>query len=83
MATQSYEDWYDNGPGSEAFKRSCMAAPKAEKPRPVDHTKELAYLRWFKQNADFGPADGDVHRNMDDAYESRTGNKVPDNWRTE
>ncbi len=24
---QSYADWYDNGPGSEAFKRSCRTKP--------------------------------------------------------
>lgn len=23
---KSYEDWYDNGPGSEAFTRKCRAS---------------------------------------------------------
>lgn len=38
---------------------------------------ELHYLRWFKQNADFGPADSDVHMFMDQAYERDTGKRVP------
>ena len=24
---RDYDDWYDNGPGSEAFKRSCRGKP--------------------------------------------------------
>lgn len=31
MPYDSYDDWYDNGPGSEAFKRSCNK-PNVEEP---------------------------------------------------
>jgi hypothetical protein len=44
---------------------------------------ELHYLKWFKQNADFGPADSDVHAIMNDQYEERTGRAVPEGWREE
>ena len=44
---------------------------------------EYDYLKWFKQSADFGPADGDVHSGMNDHYERQTGNKVPKDWREE
>ena len=42
---------------------------------------ELEYLRWFKANADFGPADSDVHAILDEEYETETGNKVPKEWK--
>jgi hypothetical protein len=44
---------------------------------------ELDYLRWFKQNADFGPADGDVHAIMDEQYTKETGKPVPTDWAQE
>jgi hypothetical protein len=44
---------------------------------------ELEYLRWFAQNADFGPADGDVHYFMQQKFEKETGKSVPENWRYE
>jgi hypothetical protein len=49
----------------------------------TEQAAELAYLKWFKQNADFGPADTDVHMGMDETYEYETGNRVPKDWRTE
>lgn len=42
---------------------------------------EIDYLYWFRINADFGPADGDVKNIMDEDYEAETGNKVPKGWR--
>lgn len=44
---------------------------------------EFHYLRWFKQNADFGPADSDVHSGMDADYLYQTGKEVPKDWRQE
>lgn len=44
---------------------------------------ELEYLTWFKQNADFGPADDDVHQIMDEQFENKTGKRVPKDWRRE
>lgn len=48
-----------------------------------DHEAEFEYLTWFKQNADFGPADSDVHSGMDADYLYQTGKEVPKNWRQE
>ena len=45
--------------------------------------KEIEYLSWFKQNANFGPADSDIHSLMNTEYEEKTGNKVPKIWRQE
>jgi hypothetical protein len=42
---KDYEDWYDNGPGSEAFKRSLLS-PRTEGPHvpPMDRVlKEETY----------------------------------------
>lgn len=44
---------------------------------------ELEYLRWFKINTDFGPADGDVQMMMDEEYERETGKPVPVGWKYE
>jgi hypothetical protein len=29
---KNYDDWYDNGPGSESFKRSCRTKPLKDFP---------------------------------------------------
>lgn len=44
---------------------------------------ELEYLVWFRQNADFGPAHGDVIYYMDAQFEKDTGNRVPKEWRSD
>lgn len=50
---------------------------------PVDPLEEeYDYLRWFRINADFGPAHGDVIAEMDEAYEA-TGRSVPDCWKND
>jgi hypothetical protein len=48
-----------------------------------DIEAELDYLTWFKQHADFGPADSDVHQIMDMQYEEETGKTVPTDWTQE
>lgn len=40
---------------------------------------ELAYLRWFYGNADFGPAEDDVRAMMQSEYEE-TGASLPDGY---
>lgn len=45
--------------------------------------EEYDYLLWFYQNADFGPADGDVRAIMNQNYETKTGKKVPEGFREE
>ena len=49
----------------------------------ADEARELEYLRWFKQNADFGPSNSDIHKGIDAYYCKETGNDVPKNWRQE
>ena len=41
---------------------------------------ELDYLKWFRCNADFGPADTDVINALNEYYEKETGKKVPKGW---
>ncbi len=49
----------------------------------IPEATELEYLKWFRINADFGPADGDVQSYMDERFEEKTGKRVPKNWRQE
>jgi hypothetical protein len=53
----------------------------------LDHisipVREYLWLKWFAQNADFGPADSDVKMAMQQYYEKNTGNRVPDDWKVE
>jgi hypothetical protein len=44
---------------------------------------ERKYLDWFFQNADFGPADGDVRSIMEEQYERETGKPVPTDYHYE
>jgi hypothetical protein len=48
-----------------------------------DIDAELEYLKWFKRNADFGPADSDVHQIMDEQYYKETGKAIPADWAQE
>jgi hypothetical protein len=41
-----------------------------------DADNELKYLRWFYENADFGPADDDVRSIMNEQY-VREGGIIP------
>jgi len=47
-------------------------------PVPLD---EYLWLKWFAENADFGPADSDVKIEYQEQYEQETGNTVPEDWR--
>ena len=42
--------------------------------------EEYKYLVWFRRNADFGPASGDVVQYMHEDYEAETGCKIPKRW---
>lgn len=44
---------------------------------------EIEYLKWFYQNADFGPADVDVKICLNERFEHDTRKKVPTNYRLE
>ena len=41
---------------------------------------ELEYLRWFRINADFGPADDDVKQSYDQAFMDETKKNLPEGW---
>jgi hypothetical protein len=44
---------------------------------------ELEYLRFFYQEADFGPADGDVRFIINDRWKGFSGKDVPEGYRDE
>lgn len=72
----SFTVQYHNG--GMSFNEAIEKALSRMKDEP---SAELHYLRWFKMNTDFGPADGDVQMLMDEQYEQETGRRVPDGWR--
>lgn len=41
---------------------------------------ELEYLRWFRINADFGPASEDVIYLMNQQFKKETGKELPAGW---
>lgn len=41
---------------------------------------ELEYLKWFRVNADFGPADGDAQDEMSERFMRATGRNLPKGW---
>lgn len=45
-----------------------------------ERATELEYLKWFRLNADFGPADGDVVDAMNREFMEETGKNLPDGW---
>ena len=44
---------------------------------------ELEYLKWFWENADFGPADDDVRMMLNEDFERETGRSLPTGYRPE
>ena len=44
------------------------------------YATELEWLIWFANNADFGPADFDVHMIMENKFEKTKNKRVPKNW---
>jgi hypothetical protein len=45
-----------------------------------ERATELEYLTWFRINADFGPADGDVIEYMNQQFMDETGKNLPEGW---
>lgn len=45
-----------------------------------EQATELEFLQWFYANADFGPADGDVRRILNDQFRRSTGKEIPDGY---
>lgn len=44
---------------------------------------ELEYLRFFYEESDFGPADGDVRAIINDRFEKKTGKELPEGYEEE
>jgi hypothetical protein len=42
-----------------------------------ERATELEWLRFFYETADFGPADGDVRRIIEEEFKETTGKKMP------
>ncbi len=50
---------------------------------PIDinmKATECEYFRWFRLNADFGPADGDVKDALNQDFIEETGKDLPEGW---
>lgn len=45
-----------------------------------ERATELEYLKWFRNNADFGPAHEDVVYLLNEAFMKATGKKLPKGW---
>ena len=45
-----------------------------------ERASELEYLKWFRIEADFGPAHGDVIGWMDERFKEETGKNLPEGW---
>lgn len=41
---------------------------------------ELEYLKWFRCNADFGPAESDVIDSLNEKFMDETGKNIPEGW---
>lgn len=48
-----------------------------------ERAAELEWLKWFYQNCDFGPADGDVRASLRDEFQQETGKLVPEGYEEE
>lgn len=49
----------------------------------MERATELEWLRWFYQEADFGPADSDVRFYMATAFKQETGKELPEGYEEE
>ena len=45
-----------------------------------ERATELEYLKWFRINVDFGPADSDVKQYYNEAFMKQTGKNLPEGW---
>lgn len=45
-----------------------------------ERATELEYLKWYRQNTDFGPADGDVKDGLSEEFIEMTGKDLPEGW---
>lgn len=48
-----------------------------------ERATEIEYLRWFYVNADFGPADEDVRKYLNEAFKRYSGKDLPEGYENE
>ena len=46
----------------------------------MERATELEYLKWFYQEADFGPADSDVRDMMNEDFMNNVGKNLPEGY---
>lgn len=46
----------------------------------MERATELEYLKWFRLNADFGPAESDVIDSMNQRFMTIRGKNIPEGW---
>ena len=46
----------------------------------MERATELEYLKWFRINADFGPASSDVIDGLNEDFMNETGKNLPEGW---
>lgn len=49
----------------------------------IERANEIDFLKWFYQNADFGPADGDVRQHLKQRFALDTGLNLPEGYEDE
>lgn len=55
----------------------------SEKKLKLPRATELEYLKWFRINADFGPADTDIKDIMNQNFMEQTKKNLPEGWNLE
>ena len=45
-----------------------------------ERASELEYLRWYRINSDFGPAESEVTDKMNQDFIRETGKNIPKGW---
>jgi hypothetical protein len=45
-----------------------------------ERATELEYLKWFRIEAAFGPAESDVIEGMNERFMDETGKNLPEGW---
>jgi hypothetical protein len=60
-----------------------MKGKVQEEKSPKERSTEIEWLRWFYEEADFGPADGDVRMYLKEDFVEETGKLLPEEYEDE
>jgi hypothetical protein len=62
-------------------KISCDSSDRKQRMKKIaKRAEELEFLRWFYQNADFGPASEDVYGSMRTRFVIETKKRLPEGY---